>query len=101
MKLTDAGLQLSKNLFWDVAFQDIDMEKHSSFIIERVISRGKWEEFQSLLSFYGTDKIKTVLLTIRYLDRKTLAFCSTYFGIQKEQFRCYKQKLLNHSHWNY
>ena len=101
MNIGDAGLQLSNSLFWDVEFENIDVEKHSSFIIERVTNRGKWEEFQSLLSYYGHEKIKTVLLSVRYLDGKTLAFCSTYFGIPKNQFRCYKQKLLNHSHWHY
>lgn len=32
--------QFSKHLFWDVKREDIDMEKHSRYIIKRVLEYG-------------------------------------------------------------
>lgn len=84
---------LRKNLFWDVDVHSIDLEKHKRFVIARVLQRGSFEDFKNLLKFYGEKTIKKEVVQIRYLDKKTLRFCSFYFDIPKEQFRCFKNTL--------
>lgn len=43
------GLTLRQNLFWDVDVATIDLQKHKASVIERIVTRGRWEEFLSLL----------------------------------------------------
>ena len=43
--------RLSRSLFWDVDPETIDSVKHVLFIIERVLTRGTWEEFQIIITY--------------------------------------------------
>lgn len=92
---------LSKTLFWDVDLTDLDAKKNARFIVERVLTRGTWNEFKLTLKFYGKAQVAKLASEIRYLDDMVLEFCVTYFNIEKNKFKCYKNKQLNQSHWNY
>jgi len=83
-------LELDKKYFWDIDFRALDPEKHKRFIIGRMLERGNWPEFKSILEYYGQEQVKNILLNLRYMDKKSLRFCSFYFRIPKEDFRCYK-----------
>jgi hypothetical protein len=82
------GLELNKALFWDVQTDTMDIEIHSRFIIERVVSRGNMTDWNLLKKIYGKEKIRAEVVRIRSLDRKTLSFLSAYFGIEQKDFRC-------------
>ena len=94
-------LELRQSLFWDVDVNSIDLQKHKASVIERITSRGRFNEFREMLDYYGRDEVKNVLVNTRHLDKVTLAFCSVIFNIPKEEFRCYKLAQLNPEHWNY
>ena len=81
----------SPNLFWDIDETELNLTKNARFIIERVLTRGRMRDWDTLNQVYGLPKIKEESLQIRYLDKVTLNFCSTYFKIPKSQFRCYTQ----------
>lgn len=83
-----------KKYFWDVDYNSIDNEIHKRFIISRIIERGDWTDFRSLINYYGINRVKKEITEMRYIDRKTLNFCSVYFNIPLEKFRCYKSKRL-------
>ncbi len=91
-------MTLRPSLFWDVDVKTIDLQKHRISVIERITLRGRWEEFKTMLNFYGKETVKETLLEVRYLDKVTLAFCSTIFEIPKSEFRCYKLAQLNPEH---
>lgn len=95
------GLILRPNLFWDVDVHTIDLQKHKASVIERIVTRGRWTEFQEMLKFYGKSTVKEVLLNARWLDKRTLAFCSAIFNTPISEFRCYKLAQLNPEHWSY
>lgn len=92
---------LNKALFWDTDFEQIDYENNARFIIERVLTRGNWNDWKELKKYYGLNKIKDEALQIRYLDKITLNFCHTFFNIQKEKFRCYNTEPSIRQLWNY
>jgi len=92
---------LTKSLFWDVNIEDIDVEIHSLFIVERILTRGTLVDFRALKDNYGVDKLKSFVVEIKNLDERTLSFCSVYFSIPKSKFRCYNFKQSNQTHWNY
>jgi hypothetical protein len=101
MKLAAANINLPKHLFWDVDYHSIDTEKHYPYIVERVLSVGSWENFKALIDIYGKQKVGEIAMRLRYLDKKSLAFCSAYFDLKIEQFRCYTYKQSRKVHWNY
>ena len=94
-------LALSPTLFWDTDASAISLDTHVKTIVERVILHGTWPEFKSVLDYYGKERIKDVLVKLRYLDNRTLSFCSVYFNVPITEFRCYTLKQLNPTHWNY
>ena len=97
----DIKNSLSKSLFWDVNIEDVDVQIHSLFIVERVLTRGTLDDFRALKNYYGIEKLKALIVEIKNLDERTLSFCSAYFSIPKTQFRCYNFKQSNQTHWNY
>ena len=94
-------LQLRPSLFWDVNVHSIDLQKHRASVIERITSRGRLDEFQAMLQYYGKETVKSTLLNTRYLDKVTLYFCSAIFDVPVTEFRCYKLAQLNPGHWDY
>jgi hypothetical protein len=94
-------LNLRPALFWDVNVDEVDLEKHSASVIERIATRGRLEEFRAMVEFYGKETVKNILLNARYLDKRTLSYCSLIFDVHITQFRCYKLAQLNPEHWNY
>ena len=94
-------IELRPSLFWDVDVQTIDLVKHKASVIERILTRGHLDEFQAMMRFYGRNTVKRSILNARWLDKTTLAFCSTIFDVPETAFRCYKLAQLNPEHWYY
>lgn len=83
-------LNLSKKYFWDIDIDTLDVDKHKKFIIARLLERGNWPDFKSLIDYYGFESVRDILLSQRYMDKKSLRFCSFYFKIPEKDFRCYE-----------
>ncbi|MCH8318384.1 MAG: 1-acyl-sn-glycerol-3-phosphate acyltransferase, partial [Bacteroidetes bacterium] len=58
-------------------------------------------DIKQIKKFYGLQKIKKEIISMRYLDKKTLNFFSIYFDVPKTKFRCYTMKQLFPAHWDY
>lgn len=97
----EIALGLSRSLFWDVDPETIDPKVHVLFIVERVLTRGTWDEFKKIIAHYGKESVGRSATQIRFLDHKTLSFCASYFNIPKEKFKCYIQQQLRQTHWDY
>ena len=94
-------LKINPALFWEIEFSELDYEKNARQIIERVLSRGSLNDWFEIKSFYGIERLKTEILRIRSLDKVTLNFCSKYFDVPKNQFKCYNIPPSYHQLWNY
>jgi hypothetical protein len=92
---------LSAHLFWDVAIEEVDLEQHTSFIMERVMRYGKLNDWFLVKKIYGLEQIKSIVVELRELDDFSIAFLSLILNIKKEAFRCYRQKQSQPSFWNY
>ena len=90
----------SPHLFWDVDLEKFDLEKHKVQMIQKVLEFGKINDWNLLKKYYGLETIKNVSLDLRSMDAVTLSFVSTIFNIDKEEFRCYKHRLLVQNYWN-
>ncbi len=94
-------MKLSENLFWDVDINDIDYEQYSQHVINRVLLRGNLNDWYEIKEFYGLARIKHDVLEMRYLDQRSLSFCSTYFDLPKTEFKCYNTPQSIQQLWNF
>ncbi|MFT4666191.1 MAG: hypothetical protein ACI8YQ_001827 [Polaribacter sp.] len=93
-------MTLPNYLFWDIELTSLDYSKNARFIIQRVIQKGSIKEWKIIKDFYGLDLIKNEILMIRDLDAKTLNFFSTYFSLNKNNFRCFTIQQSFPKHFN-
>lgn len=74
--------------FWDVRPNDIDLQKNSSYIAERLLELGDFKEISWLLKTYGGEFLKQVVGKSRNLSSKSANFYSLYFGINPKDIIC-------------
>lgn len=93
-------LPLRKELFWDIDVNHLDAGKNKRLIIDRVLSIGNLAELKIIIQYYGKETVTSEIKQIGYLDPKTLEFVVSYFGIRKEELKCYIKKLSARQYWN-
>jgi hypothetical protein len=91
----------SSHLFWDIDRSKLEIDRHSQFLIGRVLQYGFFTDWKLLVRLYGNEKIKETLLEIRFLDDISLHFASNLFSVPVEKFRCYTTKQSAQNFWNY
>jgi hypothetical protein len=94
-------LELSKVLFWDTDFQNINWETKARYVIERVVMYGTVADWRAIKEFYGIEKIRSEMLQSNNLDAKSLSFLSCVFNVPESQFKCYSQIQSRQGHWSY
>jgi hypothetical protein len=80
-------LAFRKELFWDKAM--LDPEKDRFVIIERILEFGTEREAREVVSCYGEEFVREVVLESRNLSRKTVNYFSLLFHIPREATRCF------------
>jgi hypothetical protein len=76
-------------LFWDVDLAKLDLEKHKTFIVERVLNMGDEVSLKWLWQKYGPQVIYDTVTASRKLTLKTARCWQNYFGLKEEQMRCF------------
>jgi len=78
-----------KVYFWDVNIDEIDLEKHKRFVIERILNNGDHQALTWLRKIYDEETIKEAVKKSRNLTRKTARFWQAYFRLSEEEMRCF------------
>lgn len=78
----------SKNLFWDIDLNDLNLNTHSSFILARVLDYGTWQDWKLLCSHYTKDEIKKAALEIRSMFPKSLNCLVLKYGYRLNNKLC-------------
>ncbi|MGE0771331.1 MAG: hypothetical protein AB7K37_06445 [Cyclobacteriaceae bacterium] len=86
---------LDRRIFWDVDFDQLDYQTHSKFIIERVFERGDVPDIRNCRRYYGDDKIRNVLLNVKFLPETRMYLASAVINRPLNAFRCYSQRQSN------
>ena len=94
-------MTFSENLFWDVDENELDMDKHKEFIVERVLDYGFLNDWILIKEYYSLAGVAEIAKNIRSLMPKSLAFISTVTDTRKTDYRCYKSAQSNPPHWNF
>lgn len=80
--------QSFRSYFWDVAFEELEIERSAHLVIKRVLDRGNLSDIRWLLKTYGKGKIKKVVMGTRDLARPTGNFWADILGIDKREVPC-------------
>lgn len=89
----------SQNLFWDIDINTLDIDKHPSQVIERVLEYGQWEDWKKIKDYYTLETIKDIAINLRSLEATAMSFISTITHTSIEDFRCYKLKQSKQQPW--
>ena len=93
--------RFSEHLFWDIDEQELDMDKHAAFIVERVLDYGFMNDWLLIKEYYSLDQIAEIAKNVRNLMPKSLSFISSITDTQITDYRCYKQTQSNPLLWNF
>jgi hypothetical protein len=93
--------QFSKNLFWDINLSELNIEKHASYIVGRVLDYGSWDDWRLIRDYYGMERIRAIALGIRSMFPESLSFVAVVTHTPENQFRCYEQIYSKNPHWNF
>ena len=86
-------LNVPRSFFWDWDYERIDWENHAVSIIDRVLERGSHEDWETLIDFYGRERVVNVIVEeIGYMWDHVIEDVCAYFNLQKESLRSYKKK---------
>ncbi len=77
-----------RSYFWDVRFEELEIERSAFFIIKRVLDRGNLGDIRWLIKTYGKDEIKKVVMVTRDLARPTGNFWADILRLDKTQVPC-------------
>lgn len=91
----------SSHLFWDVRKEEIELGKNKSFIIQRVMEYGLYEDWLLINKIFGFDKILEVSKKLRSLDPKALHFLAHLSNTPLNEFRCYNYQQSIPKHWDF
>lgn len=93
--------QFSKHLFWDVKRENLELEKHKAYIVQRALEYGLLKDWLLIKKIYGLEEITSISQRLRSLEPKALNFIATISETPKESFRCYTLRQSNQRHWFY
>lgn len=91
---------LEPKWFWDFDYEKIDWQASYKTIIARIIERGKQEQWEELVRFYGEDKVVGALKNeIVFLPDYAIEEACRYFPVKKQEMLCYTRKRSKPGHW--
>lgn len=92
--------QFSSGLFWDVDISDVSIMNYPSFVVERVLSHGKLDDWRLIVKIYGLPRIAELCMQLRTMNPVDLAFVSAVTHTDKTAYRCYNTAQSFPTLWN-
>jgi hypothetical protein len=94
-------IKFSERLFWDVDENELDMEQHKEFIVERVLDYGFMNDWLAIKEYYSLERLAEIAKNIRSLMPKSLSFIALVTNTEITDYRCYKLAQSIPQHWNF
>ena len=92
--------RIRKSLFWEYDYAKIDWGKMKNLVVQRVIERGRIDDFYAILNMYGLDGVVEEIKSLPYLNAKDQAFVCSVFNINRKDLKCCSKKQSASQHWN-
>ena len=78
--------------FWDISLKQINVQKHSKYIIERIMTWGDETACRWMHKTFSLESIRETLKTSRNLDKKTAVFFSYIYDVSQKEVRCLQKQ---------
>ena len=69
---------IASHLLWEYDLDTFDYQASRSIVIERVIERGRLEDWKAIVGFYGKPAILEVALSSKQLSSKDRTFTTVF-----------------------
>jgi len=92
--------QIRKTLLWEYDLDHLNWQDMRLVVVQRVIERGRLDDFYALLNLYGQKGVKDAIKQIPYLNSKDLSFVCSVFNLKKEDLKCFTKQQSTIQHWN-
>ena len=77
-----------KKYFWDVSLEELNLHKHQTFIVCRLLNEGDHHSLAWLFKTYSQEVIRDTIMTCRSLSVKTARCWQNYFELKEEELCC-------------
>lgn len=92
--------EVRPTLLWEYDLSNFDWQKMRNEVVQRVLERGRMDDFYAILNLYGVEGVKAALREIPYMNDKDMNFACVAFDLRKEELKCYTRKQSMPLHWN-
>ena len=92
--------QVRQSLLWEFDLNRFDWQTMREVVVQRVLERGRMDDFYAILNMYGEDGVKTALKAIPYMSDKDMNFVCLTFNLGKEELKCYAKRQSATQHWS-
>jgi hypothetical protein len=83
-----------KKYFWDVQFDDVDLQKRRVYVLRRILEYGDEKAVAWMWKNYKKSEIKNVLINYRGYSQKSANFWALLLGVPREEVLCLKKPSL-------
>ena len=87
-------------MLWEFDLEKFDWQQMRNEVVQRVLERGRMDDFYAILNLYGMEGVKAALREIPYMNDKDMNFACVAFDLRKEELKCYTRKQSMPLHWN-
>ena len=92
--------EVRPSLLWEYDLSNFDWQQMRNEVVQRVLERGRMDDFYAILNLYGEEGVKAALREIPYMNDKDMNFACVAFDLRKEELKCYTRKQSMPLHWN-
>ena len=98
--LNHKNAEVRPTLLWEYDLSNFDWQKMRNEVVQRVLERGRMDDFYAILNLYGLEGVKAALREIPYMNDTDMNFACVAFDLRKEELKCYRRKQSMPLHWN-
>lgn len=92
---------INPTLLWEYDLSTFDWWKGRTIVVQRVIERGDFSDFEGIYELYGgKDKVRDIIREIGKLSPINTNFVCRYFNLKKEDLKGYWQRLRREAYFN-
>ena len=91
---------IRSSLLWDYDLSAFDWQRMRNIVVQRVLERGRINDFYAMLNLYGLKGVKEALASVPYMSDKDMNFACLTFNLNKNNLKCYKLRQSRPQHFN-
>jgi hypothetical protein len=92
-------VELRQSLLWEYDLEKFDWQAMRNLVVQRVIERGRPDDYYAILNKYGLNGVKDAIVQIPYLNPRDISFVCLVFDLNINDLQCFIRKQSKIQHW--